>query len=288
MPKISISTWSLSVKMNSHRAVQFAVENGFEGIEIWSNAFDFWPRTVTTKEIEFIRSISREHRLSLAVHFCTINNNLADLNAGHLNESMNQLKETIRLCRRIGGQVVVIHPGTYSEIIALCEGFTNPRFTPSVLRQVAMDRFKKCLHEAALFAESHDVILGLENRSSRPDCIQSTVEHLVEWVDQINSPSLKITLDIGRANLEGGARNIINLLGARIQHVQIYDNDGIGIDHKELGTGKIDWKSITPFLRSFPGMLSLKVMERNDIEGAILRSKSFLDKLLVRRGAAAA
>jgi sugar phosphate isomerase/epimerase len=288
MPKVSLSTWSLSVKMNCQRAIQFAAENGFEGIEIWSNAFDFWPRTVTAKEIESIRSIAREHRLSLAVHFCTINNNLADLNAGHLNESMNQLKETIRLCRRIGGQLVIIHPGTYSDIITLCHGFTNPRFTPAVLKQVALDRFRKCLLEAALFAESHDVILGLENRSSRPESIQSTVEHLAEWVDQINSPSLKITLDIGRANLEGGAKKIIKVLGDRIRHVQLYDNDGTGTDHKELGTGAIDWKSIAPFLKSFSGMLSLKVMERQDVEGAILRSKSFLNKLLARSRAAAA
>jgi sugar phosphate isomerase/epimerase len=288
MPKISLSTWSLSVKMNCHSAIQFAVANGFEGIEIWSNALDFWPRTVTAKEIENIRSIALENRLSLAVHFCTINNNLADLNGGHLNESMNQLKETIRLCRRIGGQLVIIHPGTYSDIIALCDGYTNPGFAPAILKQVALDRFKKCLQEAALFAESHDVIVGLENRSSRPECIQSTVEDLAEWVDQINSPSLKISLDIGRANLEGGAKNIINVLGDRIRHVQLYDNDVTGTDHRELGTGTIDWKSIAPFLKSFRGMLSLKVMECKDVEGAILRSKSFLNELLASSRAAAA
>jgi sugar phosphate isomerase/epimerase len=274
--------------MNCQRAIQFAVENGFEGIEIWSNAFDFWPRTVTAKEIESVRSIAREYRVALAVHFCTINNNLADLNAGHLNESMNQLRETIRLCRRIGGDLVIIHPGTYSDVIALSEGFTNPRLTPAILRQVAMDRFKKCLHEAAAFAESHDIVLGIENRCPGPECFQSTVDHLAEWVDQVNSASLKIALDVGRANLEGGVRNIINILGDRIGHIQVHDSDGAGADHKELGTGTIDWKSIAPFLKSFPGMLSLKVMDRRDVEGAIMRSKSFLYKLLAESTVAAA
>jgi sugar phosphate isomerase/epimerase len=280
MPKISLSTWSFFLKMNSQRAMDFAVRNGFEGIEIWCNTFDFWPRAVTSKEIATVRSAAKDHHLSLAVHFCMTSNNLAELNVGHLNESMNQLKETIRLCRRIGGGMVVVHPGTCPEIVTHNGNHLNPKYTPAALKQAAIEQFRKSLREATLFAQSHDVVIGLENSSHIRNCIHSTISDLMEWVDEINNPSLGITLDIGHAQLEGGVSQVINLLGARIKHVHLYDINGTNDDQRELGTGIIDWPSISAFLRTFPGMLTLEVVVREDLEGAVLRSKAFLDRLL--------
>lgn len=284
MPKISFSTWCFFPRLSIQRAIQFGVEHGFEGVEIWCNAIDFWPRTVTAKEIDSIKSISRANSLSLAVHFCTVNNNLADMNLGHLNESMNQLKETIRLCRRIGARLVVIHPGTYSDIFPYCEQQINQtKFTPEVLKQGAIERFKHTLKEAALFAESHDVVIGLENFNSKSHCLLTCPEDIAEWVDGINSAALKVTLDIAHASLEGGVNKVINVLGDRIGHVHLHDCVRDGSVHAELGTGSIDWGAMRSFLKSFPGMLCLEVADRSESDGAVLRSKAFLDKLLSRQ-----
>ncbi len=283
MPKISLSTSSVFLKMSYRRAMNFAVQNGFEGIEIWSSAVDFWPRTVTSKEIDLVRSIAKENHLDLAVHYCTVNNNLCDLNVGHLNESMNQLKETIRLCRRIGGQVVVVHPGTCPDILLDLEGSVNPKVAPAALKHGAVERFKKSLLEAALFAESHDVVIGLENYSEVRGCLQSNIEDIAEWVDEINNPALQITLDIGYAHKQGDVARAIHLLDHRIRHIHLHDSDREnGGEHKELGTGTVDWKSIAGFLKSFPGMLCLDVLVRGDLEGAVLRSRNFLGELLAR------
>jgi sugar phosphate isomerase/epimerase len=51
-------------------------------------------------------------------------------------------------------------------------------------------------------------------------------------------------------------------------------------NHGELGTGTIDWEANASFLRSFHGMLSLEVRGDDDPEGTVLKSKSFLEKLL--------
>ncbi|MCE5336275.1 MAG: sugar phosphate isomerase/epimerase [Desulfobacteraceae bacterium] len=282
MPKVSLSTWCFFPRLSIQRSIQFGVDHGFEGIEIWCNAIDFWPRTVTAKEIESIKSLARANGLQLAVHFCTVNNNLADMNPGHLNESMNQLKETIRMCRRIGARLVVIHPGRYSDIFPYCDQINHTKFTPEVLKQAAIERFKTSLKEAALFAESHDVVIGLENYSSKSHCLLTCAEDIAEWVDGINSPALKVTLDIGNANMEGSIKKVINVLGDRIGHVHLHDNKGDELLHGELGSGGIDWTSLRTFLKSFPGMLCLEVAHRSDAEGAVLRSKAFLDKLLAR------
>ena len=280
MPKISLSTWSLFLKMNYRRAIQFAVENGFEGVELWSNAFDFWPRTLTVREIDCIKSIAGENHLELAVHFCTADNNLAALNAGHLGESMSQLKETIRLCRRIGAGVVVVHPGTCPVVTFHTEHNLNPKYTPVALHQAAVERYKKSLLEAAVYAESHDTVLAVESFGHEESSIQSTIEDLADWVDSINKPSLRVALDTGHAHLTGGLQRAVNVLGSRICHVHLSDGNGSGSCDLELGTGEIDWKSVAEFLKSFDGMLSLEVLVRDNLEAAVLRSKSFLNRLL--------
>lgn len=280
MPKIALSTWSLFQKMNYRRAVNFAVQNGFEGVEIWSSPFDFWPRTVTSKEIDAIKSIARENDLSLAVHFCTVGNNLADLNLGHLNESMNQLRETIRLCRRICARVVVVHPGMCPNTIIHGGDLLNLRLTPAALKQEAIACFKKSLSEAARFAESHDVVIGLENSTPGNKTIQTSVEDLAEWVADVGSPALQLALDLGHANDEGKLERALDLFAGRINHVHLHDTNGKGTDHAELGTASLPWNLVTDFLRGFDGMLSLEVLSRRDIEGAVIRSRQFLEGLL--------
>lgn len=52
--------------------------------------------------------------------------------------------------------------------------------------------------------------------------------------------------------------------------------------HGELGTGTIDWEVNRAFFTSFRGMLSLEVRNDEDTEGAILRSKSFIERLIGR------
>ncbi len=281
MPKVTLSTYSLFLKKNYREAMQFAVEHGFGGIEIWSNVFDFWPKRVSAREIDAINTLARDNNISLAMHFCG-GNNLADINEGHLRESMDQLKETIRLCHKIGGETVVLHPGMAPKLSIHDKGsFAQyPQLSLHTLKRSAISCFKKSLAEAAIFAEKHDVLIGLENFSHVKGCIQSTFEELVEWVDEIGNPALQITLDMGHANLEGGVEKAIKILGSRIKHVHVNDNNGISSGHGELGTGTIDWKTNAPFLRSFEGMLSLELLGFDDIEGTVLRSKSFLERLL--------
>ena len=281
MPIIALSTICLFLKMSYMEAMKFAVNNGFKGIEIWSNVFDFWPRTVTVKEIETIKGLARENHLSLAVHFCA-GNNLANINKGHLEESRIQLKETIDFSREVGAGVVVIHPGMapYMSVHDKNPLTRYPRFQLPNMKKDALVYFKESLSDAAHCAEKLNVVIGLENFAHAKNCIQSTFEDLAEWVDEIGSPSLGITLDTGHANLEGGVEEAIGVFGSRIVHVHLDDNDGKSSVHGELGSGTIDWKAITTFLKSFNGMLCLELLGFNDLEGAVLRSKAFLEDLL--------
>ena len=284
MPKIALSTYSVFLKMGYQQAIQFAVDNDFQGIEIWSNVFDFAPGMVEDDEVEAIRTIAQKNHLSLAVHI--INDaNLADSNKGHLAESRRQLKETIRLCHDIGGEVIIIHPGIAAPLsIQKRHPLTQyPKFTLENIKREALLRFKESLHAATSIAEKFNVVIGLENFSHVKNCIQSTFEELAEWVDEIASPALKVTLDVGHANLEGGVEKAIEIFGSRIVHIHLNDNDGQSSLHGKLGSGTIDWQAIAPFLASFDGMLCLELIGFDDPEGEVLGSKAFLEDLLTQK-----
>jgi sugar phosphate isomerase/epimerase len=280
---IALSTYSLFLKMNYLEAIRFAADNGFEGVEIWSNVFDFAPGKVKKDDIAAIKAIAQENHLSLAVHFIG-DANLADSNPGHLAESRRQLQETIRLCHGIGGNLVIIHPGIAAPLsIEKRHPLTQyPKFTLENIKKDAVLNFKESLHDAAPVAEKFDVVLGLENFSHVKNCVQSTYAELVQWVDEINSPALKITLDVGHANLEGGVEKAIEIFDSRIAHIHLNDNDGHSSLHGKLGSGTIDWHAIAPFLANFDGMLSLELIGFDDPEGEVLSSKAFLEDLLAQ------
>lgn len=281
MPIIALSTICLFLRMSYMEAMKFAVNNGFKGIEIWSNVFDFWPRTVTVREIETIKTLAGENHLSLAVHFCA-GNNLANINKGHLEESRKQLRETIDLCHEVGGKVVVVHPGMAPHMSVHDKNPLTryPRFQLPNMKKDALVPFKESLSDAAHHAEKLSVVIGLENFAHAKNCIQSTFEDLAEWIDEIESPSLRIALDTGHANIEGGVEKAIEIFGSRIKHVHLNDNNGKASNHSELGLGTIDWKGIVPFLKSFDGMLTIELFGFDNLEGAVLRSKAFLEDLL--------
>ncbi|RJQ55650.1 MAG: sugar phosphate isomerase/epimerase [Desulfobacteraceae bacterium] len=282
MPIIGLSTYSLFLKMGYREAMRFAVQHGFKGVEIWSNVFDFPPWAVSAADIDFIKGIASENNLRLAIHFCESGNDLCAINKGHLEESRDQLRETIRIMNRIGSGLIVVHPGQCPELSVHKKNPLDayPKFQLKTLHEKALIRFMDSLADAAKCAEDFGVLIGLENFSHVKGCVQHELEEIAEWVDDVGSPALKITLDTGHANLEGGVEQAIELYGSRIAHVHLDDNNGKSSQHGEVGSGTIDWTAIAPFLQAFEGMLSLEVLGFDDPEGAVLRSKVFLEDLL--------
>ena len=127
-------------------AIQFAVDYGFQGVEIWSNVFDFAPGAVNGDDVAAIRTIAQNNHLSMAVHFIG-DANLADINSGHLAESRRQLRETIRLCHDIGGEVVIIHPGIAAPLsVQKRHPLTQyPKFTLENIKKEAKENGHKGL-----------------------------------------------------------------------------------------------------------------------------------------------
>ncbi|MCB9452846.1 MAG: TIM barrel protein [Anaerolineaceae bacterium] len=149
--------------------------------------------------------------------------------------------EAIATAREIGSKNLVLLEGVLGpngETIHRIE--TNP-----VTRWITA---YKALERVAKLAEEGGVTLCLEHLNTKIDHVGygiGRVEEAVSLVREVNSPNLKITLDLYHAQVEEG--NVIELIRKHINHVglvHVADSPG----RHEPGTGELHYGRIAQVL----------------------------------------
>ena len=147
-------------------------------------------------------------------------------------------------------------------------------------RLQAIELARVSLARCAPVAEDHGVTLCVENIYLRePEILISYAEYN-RLLDDLGSPNVGFTLDIGHANVATGIPSAIRALGEKIQHVHIHDNHGETDEHLEMGTGSIDLGQCSGFLKAFPHMITLETRGPRDEEGTVIRSGRLLESIL--------
>ena len=112
------------------------------------------------------------------------------------------------------------------------------------------------LRELAEYAQSLDIILGLEYLNRFESYLVSCLDELIDLVNEINHPACKIMFDTFHANIEEKSlSNAIEKLGDKLVHIQLSEND-----RATLGQGHIDFPSILNALDkiNYTGMVSVE------------------------------
>jgi sugar phosphate isomerase/epimerase len=131
-------------------------------------------------DLASVRSLADQHRLQLAMHYAFGSNHLADLNQGHRRESLRQLEETIRACRQIGADVLVLHSGTLPpELPRHEQAGSDPRVSTMPLCEAAIAALCDSLGHAAEVATRHEVTLALENLRHSKGSLQTSYADLL-------------------------------------------------------------------------------------------------------------
>ena len=94
-----------------------------------------------------------------------------------------------------------------------------------------------------------------------------------------DSPAVAVTLDVGHADLSDGLRLAFDTFAPSLRHVHIHDS-AQGRDHREIGTGAVDFAAYLDELRSYPFTLAIESRDDLDPEGCVLRSRDRLVELL--------
>lgn len=176
-----------------------------------------------------------------------------------LNHTTERLmKESILIAEALGSDLVVIHPGRLNEN-----------------KERSFENMVSGFKRLSKFARDANVTLGLENKEGTdPDNLCISASDLARAIDEVDSPNLRATFDIGHANLTCGGnqeklREFAMQIKDHIAHIHVHDNHGYltekywGDLHGAPGTGVIDY-SILKDLGS-RGIHNLEVFSMEDV-----------------------
>ncbi len=271
MPTLAVSTFSLGPHAQPHEVLEFALQQGFYGMELGS--YTLWPPAIDVKGRKHIRSLAAAYGVDLSIHI--IHRGVAP--ASHKPERralhLEELEQTLEIANDIGAGVVVVHPGPID-----CPGVA-PTQAPESVRLEAQEHLRQFLKEAAPKAEEAGVVICVENMHHVPGQVIQSYSELLELVEAVSSPAVKITLDTGHADRADGITSALDTFAPYLRHVHMHDSNGKR-DHLEIGQGKLDFGQWLEQWRDYPFTMVLETRDDSDPQGSVLRSRDRLKEIL--------
>lgn len=139
--------------------------------------------------------------------------------------SIDDIRRCLDWLAEAGGRCLVVHPGGYSE---------PPEFA------ARREALSASLGELAGHATASGVLLCVENMPPGV-CPGSEMGDLAAILDQLEHPSIALTLDTGHAQLGLGLLTETAAAGRRLATTHVHDNDGRRDTHLPPGLGVVDW-----------------------------------------------
>ena len=152
---------------------------------------------------------------------------LADADANRRQLAFDETEAALYVARRIPLPVFVAHLG-------------RPRWQTAPGGD-SRDAARRSINELAERAEPLGVKLALEgipNELSRSGSLVHFVENAIDRTD------VGICLDVGHAQLEGDAAEIVETVSEHLIAVEVHDNRGRADDHLPPFEGAIDWPAV--------------------------------------------
>lgn len=184
--------------------------------------------------------------LDIRIHAATVDINIASLNKGIRNESVNQMIKCGQYAEKIGAKTITVHPGKI--------GRNEPRLRKGAL-EFSCESIGKIM-------DNTNVEISVENMPVRQTFLANKVEEL-EMIQTETGCSL--TIDTGHGNTCNNLEEMLNL--KNISYCHLNDNDGIKDQHITLGDGTLDLNLLKK--------IDNAIIELNNFDN-ILKSQSIL------------
>lgn len=232
------------------------------------------PDTITVETIKSIKTLAQQYNIKMDILTGTFNMIDPDIEAR--NKAIAQFELQCKAAHELG-----------IPIVSLCTGSRNPeskwKWHDDNLKQDAWNDLIDTTKKIIKFAEKYNVILGIETEASN---IINTADKARQYLDEINSPYLKIIMDGANLFHPGQKQpmketldNAFKLLGKDIviAHAKDFSYDG-SLKFVAAGEGELDFAYFIHLLHQVGYDSSIIMHGLN--EQQIPSSKQFLERIL--------
>ncbi len=161
------------------------------------------------------------------------NCNLSNPDAEERDKAIQEIRDLLYKAAAADVEMIIIHPGV---------GNVSEPGEQNSLNLLAYDSVSQLIDAA----EESGVAMALENMlPAHPGC---EIRHILEIVDEINSPALGICFDSGHAHVCGNMQECMEAFGERMINIHMQDNDGTRDMHLQPPYGTTDWPTFVETL----------------------------------------
>ncbi len=247
--KLGYSTWGMpTVPIDT--SIPHLAELGFDGIELTViSRFTTELSTLDSAERKRIAGLLEAHNLTL----CAIagHTSLMAMDSEEHAENMSRLKETVELA-------VDLAQGNHLAPVNTTSG-GKPEAWESQ-KQLLVER----TGELVSYAQSRGVTIAIEPHIG---VIIDTPEKVLELLDLVGSPNLKVNFDISHFDIVGiPTEESVAALAPHSAHTHVKDQRGLAPDFEFLIPGEGDFDYVT----------YLKAMQAHGYDGFITAEVSFM------------
>ena len=240
---------------------------GLDGVDLLSYSW-----TDQAAEMASVPEWLQRNRLTLAAY--AVGNNFVQTEATARATHLQMVRDGVDTAARLGAPVLRVFGGSRPK--------AGPgALSPTNALQLAIDG----LGTSAAYAQSKGVVLGIENHGGLP----GTAAEVRQVLDAVNSPALRLILDVG--NFVGVGDDPVaatRSLAQYVAHVHLKDlgpaptEENTRRENVPLGDGTIDLAQIFRILNDngYAGYLSIEYEGRADPIEAVRRSAAHVRKLL--------
>ncbi len=233
------------------KAFEFARQCGYTGVEIAPFTLGKSALEVGTKQRNELRELAERHDLEvIGLHWL-----LAKTEGSYLTSpepmvrrrTAEYLRELIRLCRDLGGQVMVLGSPAQRNLLAGVTPEQGLGYAAETLRAVADD------------LAGHEVTLALEPLGPEEGNFLLTAASAVELIERVGSPYCRLHLDVKAMSSE--STPVPEIIRKNAEHlVHFHANDP---NRRGPGMGEVDFHPILDALREvgYDGWVSVEVFD---------------------------
>jgi sugar phosphate isomerase/epimerase len=188
----TFNTALISGEMTRNEVIDFCRDHQIDGVDMTGYYFSQYPKVPDDKSLFTFKKYAFEN--GVTVSGTGVKNDFSVNDSAQFQNEVQLVKNWIPVTAKMGGDVLRV--------------FSGKRLSKTQDRRAIFDRMVTTLQNCTKIAADHGVILGLQPHHD----FLETADQTIELLDAVDSPWLRIVLDIGSLRTENVYEEIEKLL----------------------------------------------------------------------------